>query len=157
MLCYCRSLKLFDMCCKPLIAGDVAATTCEQLMRSRYSAYCHRDVEYICRTYHSSVRSANPKSTIAAFANGSHFIELNVLSSEQNAEEGFVCFKIKYIQGNGLYAFSERSRFVYSDAWYYVDGVLTEAVPVKLGRNDLCPCKSGKKFKSCFTHNTSGN
>ncbi|MCA9791670.1 MAG: SEC-C domain-containing protein, partial [Candidatus Eremiobacteraeota bacterium] len=34
--------------------------------------------------------------------------------------------------------------------WYYLDGVETpvQAGP-KVGRNDPCPCGSGKKYKKC--------
>jgi SEC-C motif domain protein len=141
----------------PLISGSVSAETCEQLMRSRYSAYCQRDIDYIYRTYHPSVQAANPKSALSAFAHNSHFTGLTVLLSEQNVHEGYVDFNIKYIQNNMLYKFHERSRFVFADAWYYIDGVLTEQMPVKIGRNDLCPCGSGKKFKLCHIHNVSGN
>jgi SEC-C motif-containing protein len=52
-------------------------------------------------------------------------------------------------------AHTERSRFVKeSDRWYYVDGLLPTPVTYrreeeKVGRNDPCPCGSGKKYKKC--------
>ena len=126
-------------------------------MRSRYSAYCLRDVDYIYRTYHSSVRADNPKPALAAFAGNSHFIALKVLSSEQSSQQGYVSFNVRYIQQNMLYEFTERSRFVFEDAWYYVDGVMTEITPAKILRNALCPCNSGRKFKKCNPHRLSGS
>ncbi|MBZ9613554.1 YchJ family protein [Rheinheimera maricola] len=126
-------------------------------MRSRYSAYCLHDVDYIYRTYHTSCRADNPKPTLAAFAENSHFISLKVLSCEQSSQQGYVSFNVRYIQQNVLYEFTERSRFVFEDAWYYVDGVMTDKTPVKLQRNILCPCNSGKKFKQCHRHRLSGN
>jgi SEC-C motif-containing protein len=37
--------------------------------------------------------------------------------------------------------------------WYFHDGELKKAPPVKhgpkIGRNDPCPCGSGKKYKKC--------
>lgn len=126
-------------------------------MRSRYSAYCLRDIDYIYQTYHPSCRVDNPKPALAAFAQSSHFIALKILSSEQSSLQGYVSFNVRYMQDNVLYEFSERSRFVLEDAWYYVDGVLTDKAPVKIQRNALCPCNSGKKFKHCILHRLSGS
>ncbi len=36
--------------------------------------------------------------------------------------------------------------------WRYVDGVLTSKPSTSIGRNDTCPCGSGKKFKQCLIH-----
>ena len=36
--------------------------------------------------------------------------------------------------------------------WYYVDGkkpAIQEPTTAKIGRNDSCPCGSGKKYKKC--------
>ncbi|GAB2925697.1 YchJ family metal-binding protein [Rheinheimera gaetbuli] len=126
-------------------------------MRSRYSAYCLRDIDYIYNTYHSSSRVDNPKVALAAFADNSHFIALKVQSCEQSNMQGYVSFNVRYIQQNMLYELTERSRFVYEDAWYYVDGVITDTAPVKILRNALCPCSSGKKFKQCNPHRLSGS
>ncbi|WP_187439378.1 SEC-C metal-binding domain-containing protein, partial [Escherichia coli] len=42
-------------------------------------------------------------------------------------------------------AIIERSRFLKENGqWYYIDGTR----PL-FGRNDPCPCGSGKKFKKC--------
>lgn len=157
MLCYCGSACMFSACCQPYIAGQAIIGNCEQLMRSRYSAYCHHETAYIYNTYHPSVRAANPISAIAKFANSVHFTKLSVLSSEQATSDGYVCFNVMYIQNNLLCEFTERSRFVFDNTWLYQDGVLTDKAPIKIGRNDFCPCNSGKKFKQCFTHQLSGN
>lgn len=148
---------MFDSCCQPFLAGMAVADSCEKLMRSRYSAYCLRDIDYIYRTYHSSVRADNPKPALAAFAANSHFIAVKVLSYEQNNQQGYVNFNVRYMQQNVLYEFTERSRFVLEDAWYYLDGVLTDSAPLKISRNELCPCGSGKKFKQCTIHRPSGS
>ena len=157
MLCYCGSTKTFTLCCQPFLTGLASADGCEILMRSRYSAYCVGDVDYIYRTYHLSCRADNPIAALAAFADNSHFIGLKVLSCEQNSQQGYVSFNVRYIQQNMLYEFTERSRFVFEGAWYYVDGVMTDVAPVKILRNALCPCNSGKKFKQCNPHRLSGS
>lgn len=158
MYCYCGSGQTFGSCCLPFLLNNATATRCEQLMRSRYSAYCHQDIDYIYRTYHPSMQPHNPPDALAAFAHSSHFLALQILSSEQNATEGFVSFKVRYLQQNLLFEFTERSRFVLLDTdWFYIDGVLAEQPVVKIARNDLCPCKSGKKYKQCSVHRLSGN
>jgi SEC-C motif-containing protein len=49
----------------------------------------------------------------------------------------------------------ERSQFRKVDGrWYFVSGQKISAPPLKrdaekVGRNDPCPCGSGKKFKKC--------
>jgi SEC-C motif-containing protein len=47
----------------------------------------------------------------------------------------------------------ELSRFIIQDGlWFYRDGTFDDHVqlaPVKIKRNDQCPCQSGKKYKKC--------
>ena len=43
----------------------------------------------------------------------------------------------------------EASRFVQEEGrWYYLNGNTSEG-PLKPGRNDPCPCGSGRKYKAC--------
>ena len=37
----------------------------------------------------------------------------------------------------------------YGDMWYNEDENLDISTPKKIGRNDPCPCGSGKKYKQC--------
>ena len=158
MYCYCGSKLLFDECCLPFIAGIQNPQHCEQLMRSRYSAYCHKNVEYIYQTYHSSKRDENPIAELENFAKISHFINLSILSSESQGCEGFVTFTVSYMQQNIHCQFTEKSRFVLEQGrWYYLNGELEDTPAVKISRNDPCPCNSGKKFKQCTAHRISGN
>jgi len=48
----------------------------------------------------------------------------------------------------------ERARFKKNgDKWFYLDGSIVPKTVVrtgpKVGRNDPCPCGSGKKYKHC--------
>jgi len=56
--CPCNSGISYSSCCKPLISGKKCAVTAEALMRSRYTAYVVKDVNYLLRTWHSSTRPA---------------------------------------------------------------------------------------------------
>ena len=44
-------------CCGPVVAGELAASTAEALMRSRYTAYVLGDGDHLFRTWHPRTRS----------------------------------------------------------------------------------------------------
>ena len=63
----------------------------------------------------------------------------------QCKNEGFVSFVARFREHNKNGAIIERSRFLKENGqWYYIEGTR----PI-IGRNDPCPCGSGKKFKKC--------
>lgn len=45
--CYCCSGKTFADCCEPFVTLKANATTAEELMRSRYTAYALANATYI--------------------------------------------------------------------------------------------------------------
>lgn len=157
MLCYCGSLSAYAECCRPFIIQLKQPETCEQLMRSRYSAYCIKNADYIYMTYHPTQRLANSIQQIADFANNSHFIKLDIMASQQTDNQGSVRFSVSYLQNNLLFEFLETSEFIFEDSWLYTTGRLIESPTLKVGRNDKCPCGSNKKFKQCVEHLPSGS
>ena len=46
-LCPCGSQQSYDLCCEPIITFKNKATTAEQLMRGRYTAYVKGAVDFI--------------------------------------------------------------------------------------------------------------
>ena len=50
--CYCKSGLEFSACCEPFLRVLEVAPTALSLMRSRYSAYCLGDVNYLQATTH---------------------------------------------------------------------------------------------------------
>lgn len=54
--CPCLRGDTFDNCCGELLNGTKSATTAEQLMRSRYTAFAVGDRDYLLRTWHRSTR-----------------------------------------------------------------------------------------------------
>lgn len=149
-------------------------------MRSRFSAYVLRLVPYIAETYYPAVQSAAAIAEIAAFAGNADFLALQVVASADTpaVDPGqfpalpavvdmtsavnlpaaqpalsYVHFKVWFLSADKLHLLEEHSRFVRIDGhWRYVDGVLLPHPVLKIGRNDLCPCGSGKKFKACHPH-----
>jgi len=136
-------------CCQPIHNDHRNAHIPEQLMRARYSAHVVGLVDFVVNTYHPSCNAENDREAIADSIN-SDWQRLEVIKSEigSNENEGFVHFKA-YLQDQGKeFCLEERSRFVRENGlWFYIDGEFPQ--PVKVGRNDPCPCGSGKKYKKC--------
>jgi len=113
-------------------------------MRSRYSAFCTGNVNYLIATRHSSQRAAADRQTLAQTIAETKWLSLRVLHASESQVE-FVAF---YQSQGQLSQLHERSNFVSeSGRWFYVDGV--HLPPIKLERNDPCWCGSGKKLKQC--------
>ncbi|WP_301003661.1 YchJ family metal-binding protein [Arsukibacterium sp.] len=130
-------------------------------MRSRYSAYCLKDTEYLFQTCHPEQRGANSKFQISEFANAVHFVGLTITDWSESRDTrsgncGSVSFVARYISGTKLETLTEKSRFVLKVCWYYCDGEITATPTLNVGRNERCPCGSGKKFKQCSVHLLSG-
>ena len=148
--CPCGSESTYELCCQPFHTGASQADTPEQLMRSRFSAYALKDAKYVFSTYAQTQQAANPVREIKDFANSCRFTKLSVLETEHNEQEGFVEFKANYFYQNLYCELHEKSRFIKEDGlWRYLDGDITPVADIKIGRNDECPCGSGKKYKKC--------
>lgn len=129
------------MCCGPYLAGTPAPTALE-LMRSRYTAYVRRAIDYLVATH------AMPpeRATIAGRSIETTWRGLEIVATERGGvddTEGIVEFVARGEVGGVPFAQRERSRFRrVAGRWLYIDAV----VP---GRNDPCPCGSGQKYKRC--------
>lgn len=142
-------------------------------MRSRFSAYVLQLVPYIADTYYPAVQADEALVEITTFAGNARFVALQVLSSGDtpavnlaqfpvlppdilaipSAIFSYVHFKVWFFIADKLHVLEEHSRFIrVNGLWRYVDGVLLPHAVVKAGRNELCPCGSGKKYKVCTVH-----
>ena len=54
--CPCGTGEAYDACCGPLLANPAQATSPEQLMRSRYTAFVRGDADHLFRTWHPRTR-----------------------------------------------------------------------------------------------------
>lgn len=120
MNCYCCSAVVFENCCEPLILGVRKASSCEQLMRSRFSAYATQHADYIIATTHISTRKFHRRSDILEWSVSNKWLKLEIL----NGTETTVNFKAFYQDEKGEnYIHHELSTFkLENDSWYYVDG-----------------------------------
>jgi SEC-C motif-containing protein len=159
-VCPCGSGLEYESCCEPYIAKKAAAATAEILMRARYSAYSKGKVDFIVDT---CLRDAEHDIDVEAtrrWSEKSKWLGLEILRTEKGGPsdtEGVVEFIATYSQDGLRDRHHEISRFVRKDGtWLFEEGEIVPTTVVregpKVGRNDPCPCGSGKKYKKCCHH-----
>ena len=142
--CPCGSGASFDRCCRPWLEGE-AAPTAEMLMRSRYTAYVLGRRDYLRQSWHVSTRP-----TTLLLSDEVRWLGLKITDVRQGTAgdvQGEVRFEAAFIEHGRCLRLHEQSRFMRVDGrWYYVDGDSRISV---VGRNEPCPCGSGRKSKRC--------
>jgi SEC-C motif domain protein len=118
--CYCGSPLPFSECCEPLITGTKKAGTAEQLMRSRYSAYCIIAVDYLLNTTHPSTRKYYSGKTIKDWAEECIWQKLEIHDFSATT----VTFSAHFLDENSTpCVHREHSTFrLENETWYFVDG-----------------------------------
>ena len=119
-------------------------------MRSRFVAFGLSNFDYIEATQLQKL----PDEVRQRQAPEWESLEILSTSHGQASDEtGTVEFMAYYREGGIRRMHHETSRFVRLDGeWRYDDGEIeVQRAPKseKVGRNSLCPCGSGKKFKRC--------
>lgn len=142
--CPCSSGKPYADCCAPYLSGQALPKLPETLMRSRYTAFCKGNVDYLIATRHPTKRQMDEREALMDTITHTEWLSLRVLNVSANLVE-FVAFHRSQNQIGQLH---EKSEFLLQNGrWYYLDGATLPAI--KLERNDLCWCGSGKKLKKC--------
>ncbi|WP_029917513.1 YchJ family protein [Pelobacter seleniigenes] len=154
--CPCGSGQEFADCCEPIISGAKAAETAEQLMRARYTAHDQVAVDFLYSSIHPDHRQGFNHNGTRDWAEKSDWLGLEVVATEAGGaddEEGEVEFIARYRLNDSTRNYHERGHFKRQDGqWFFTDGELVKGQPIKvtkIGRNDPCPCGSGKKYKKC--------
>ncbi|GAB1455216.1 MAG: YchJ family protein [Spirochaetia bacterium] len=154
-LCPCGSGREYLACCGPIIAGTAKAQTAEALMRSRYSAYVKGAVDYIMK---SCVEDEGIDAEATRnWSEKADWKGLTIVRTEKGGpsdNEGIVEFVANYVMDGLKDEHKETARFIKKDGtWLYESGDVKTATVVragpKVGRNEPCPCGSGKKYKQC--------
>jgi len=157
--CPCGSGAEFARCCEPVLKGTVVAETAEQVMRARYTAHTRVDMAYLMATLHPSNVNEGDEEAAKRWAEQSEWLELQILDTSAGGAgdtEGVVEFIARFRDKSGaIHAHHEVSTFVKEDGrWLFKEGETSAQATIrrtepKVGRNDPCPCGSGKKFKKC--------
>jgi SEC-C motif-containing protein len=156
--CHCGSGRPFAECCQPILLNERLAATAEELMRARYTAYVTDRIDFLGASLHPERRPEYDEAATRRWARQSEWLSLEMVSSEAGGpadERGSVEFVASYREKGVVHQHHEVSEFRKLDGrWFFTEGRLVppktqhRATP-KVGRNDPCPCGSGKKYKKC--------
>jgi SEC-C motif-containing protein len=155
--CPCGSGSTFEACCGPILGG-APAPTAEALMRSRYTAYVKHDIAHLERTLSPDQRKDFDAEAAKKWSQSAEWHGLTILKTEQGGPDdklGAVHFSAKFkMEGEdrehleiALFGRDE-GRWVYTGQVDEPGKTVRRETP-KIGRNDPCPCGSGKKYKKC--------
>jgi len=161
--CPCRATapekRPFSECCGPYLAHEKNPPTAEALMRSRYSAFVKGDIDYLYETLAPDQRSDFNRVATSEWSHKSDWRGLDIIETEQGLEGdsvGKVTFVAHFTRDGKPLAHKEKSLFRRDPAkgvWFFAEELSLKGAPVVLGpqpgRNDPCPCGSGKKYKKC--------
>ena len=157
MTCPCGLGESLESCCLPIIKGKKAPTA-EALMRARYTAYALAEIDFLFSSLHPSSPGDADRSGTERWAKKSKWNSLEIVDTKaggEDDEEGEVEFIARYTFDGLEQNHHERALFrKHEGRWYFVDGRRVSHQPVvrsgpRVGRNDPCPCGSGKKHKKC--------
>lgn len=152
--CPCGHDSDYAECCAPLHQGKHQATSAEQLMRSRYSAFVYHDIDYIVATTLPAQQAYLDKKAISDWATTTRWAGLSIIDTAHKVAKRHaqVEFKAFFHQTDGIDAHHERSTFVLTTCnnnktpvWYFLD----PTVAMSLSQKQPCLCDSGQKFKHC--------
>jgi SEC-C motif-containing protein len=156
--CPCGSGRPYADCCAPLIDGSTPASGPEALMRSRYTAFARQEMPYLGATLHPSQRQEYDEAGATRWSRESDWEGLEIVDVSEDpsiANRGIVEFRAHYSMNGIRHVHHELAEFRRTaGTWYYYDGKMVGAGQFrrdtpKVGRNDPCPCGSGKKYKKC--------
>lgn len=151
--CPCGSGQTYGTCCDSIIQGERKAPDAESLMRSRYTAHAVHAFAYLHRTF---AETKDTPYTEEEYGNEIAWTELVIHAHEPDVRPGVshVDFSAHFTEQGRAGVLHEKSEFELIDGeWIFTRTLREGPAPViaapKVGRNDPCPCGSGKKFKKC--------
>jgi len=147
MECRCGSGLPYEQCCGRYIETQKRPGSALALMKSRYCAYALGAGAYLVSTAVKENRYSADAALIEEFAQNSEWLKLEIIRDSEDDEAAMVEFKAYYREDDAIRVHHERSTFIKEEGeWAYEAGELFQSV---IGRNESCPCGSGKKYKRC--------
>jgi SEC-C motif domain protein len=148
----------YAQCCAPILEAGKPAPTAEALMRARYSAFALGKIDFLYDSLAPESRHDFDRKAVQHWSSQSQWLGLEILSTEGGMagdKEGYVEFVAHFSLEGKEQAHRERSKFREDETngWYFLEEANRKPEPVvkgrQPGRNDPCPCGSGKKYKKC--------
>jgi SEC-C motif-containing protein len=152
--CPCGSGIAFGACCEPVHSGKRLAATAEELMRARFTAHVVGDFGFLHRTHKPTAHlpfvpvSEKPSTQWTRLVVHSH-------SQGRTPDLSYVEFSAYATEDGVEKVLQEKAEFVREGgAWIYTRPLREGPAPFRVekkkpGRNEPCPCGSGKKYKRC--------
>jgi len=127
--CPCQSGKNYNQCCKPFLEGISQVKTPEQLMRSRYTAFATKNIDYIQSTMIGPALNKFNLEDAEKWTESIEWIGLKILSTSSKQNVGYVSFEAIYKSNQAIHKLCEKSKFINENgSWFYYDG---EIIPDK--------------------------
>jgi len=126
--CNCGSGNDYNLCCGIAHNNILDVRTAEQLMRSRYMAFCMANGDYLHKSHHSTTRTNSKleRKEIVKWAKSVSWVKLEIISTQAGLENdnfGTVEFKAYYLENGISGIIHEKSTFEKENGyWVYVGG-----------------------------------
>lgn len=123
--CHCGQNTSLEKCCLPIINGEKEASNPEELMRSRYTAFCLKDMDYIYASTDPQRQSDFDFEENKNWASSVEFTGLKIVKSSEEGNKGVVEFIAHFkVQGaEEVQVHHELSKFRKVDGiWYFREG-----------------------------------
>ncbi len=152
--CPCGSGKTFGDCCDAIHSGRRPAATAEELMRARFTAHVVHDFAFLHRTYRPTAHQPFVEETVAPTMQWTRLV-IHSHEPGRNPDTAYVDFSAYGTEAGAEHVLHEKAEFIReAGGWIYTRAVREGPAPFvattpKPGRNDPCPCGSGKKYKQC--------
>ena len=154
--CPCSSGVSFADCCEQIINGERESQTAEELMRARYAAFATGAIDFIVATTHSRTRREINIQYIREWSQTSTWRGLQIIDTKLvDNNKAYVSFDAQYTQAGKDQSHKEKGLFERENGrWRFVTGEDLKNPTVRYetprtGRNEPCPCGSGRKYKKC--------
>ena len=127
-------------------------------MRSRYTAYVKHAFEYLGTSLSTEQRKDFAPDDAKQWAEKSEWLGLTIDHTDKGGPEdtaGLVQFTARFNVDGKEQEYHETANFSRENGrWVYAgqlpgQGTTYRRESPKVGRNDPCPCGSGKKYKKC--------
>lgn len=135
MDCYCGSGQNFTACCERLLRGEGMASGPVELMRSRYSAFVLKNMDYVVATTDPQARAEMDLKGNQEWMDSATFTQLEVIQHTNEGNKGIVEFKAHFTIDGKPYVHHEVSKFrKQAGVWYFRDG---RVIPLEASKNGV--------------------
>jgi SEC-C motif domain protein len=153
--CPCGSGLPFESCCGPVLAGNRLAETAEALMRARFTAHVRHEFAFLHRSHRPTARLPYvPEPGEGKRVQWTRLV-IHGHSLGKSPDTAYVDFSAYGTEDGAEVVLHENAEFLRENgAWTYARALREGPAPYRReaprpGRNDPCPCGSGKKYKQC--------